>query len=336
VVGSTTNMLVGRFDDATGIAQKGVAMAEQLGLKGPRSQLLNTLGVCMASQGDASGIEHIRMALGLAEESAEAEAVGRAYTNLPSMLANYGYHREAVELEERGREVLRRFGAMGMDQFVRANEAGSLIELGQYEDAEAMAREAREEARAMGAAPGAVNAGMTIALVTIRKGRYDEARRILDEILPLARGLGGTEFLLQALGVEVELEWGRGNLATAAQSLAEAIQLVLESATVIHVLYVLVPAAALGATRVGELLDRVRAPGLDTVFRATAAEAEGWLSGDADRFGQAADLYASLELPYQEARAALGAGQLERAESIIKRFGLENGPLGARLRELKR
>ena len=142
--------------------------------------------------------------------------------------------------------------------------------------------------------------------------------------------------MLQALGVEVELEWGRGNLAAAAQSLAEAIQLVLESATVIHVLYVLVPAAALGATRVEELLDRVRAPGLDTVFQATAAEAEGWLSDDADSFGRAADLYASLELPYQEAQAALGAGQLDRAEAIIKRLGLESGPLGSRLAAVKR
>jgi adenylate cyclase len=336
VVGSTTNMLVGRFDDAIAIARRGLAMAEQLGLDGARSQLLNTLGVCISSQGDASGIEHVRMALELAEQSGEAEAIGRAYTNLPSMLANYGYHREAVELEERGREVVRRLGAMGMDQFIRANEAGSLIELGRYEDAEALAREAMGEAQATGAAPGAVNAGMTLTMVATRKGRYDEARRILDEILPLARGLGGTEFLLQALAVEVELEWGRGNLATAAQSLAESIELVFESVTVIHALYVLVPAAALGATRVGELLNRVRTSGHDTVFRAVLAEAEGWLSGDGARFTEAADLYASLELPYQEARAALGAGQLDRAESIIKRFGLENGPLGTRLRELKK
>jgi tetratricopeptide (TPR) repeat protein len=225
---------------------------------------------------------------------------------------------------------------MGIEQFIRANEAGALLELGMYEDAEALAKESLDDARGMGAAPGMVNAGMTLAWVAIRKGRFDEARRFLDELLPVARGLGGTEFLMQDLAVEVDLEWSRGNLAVAAQSLAEAIDLVLDSSTIIHTLYVLVPAAALRADRLPELMDRVKGRGQDSVFEAALAEAEGWLSSDRDRFARAADLYASLELPYQEARAALRAGQLDRAETIIQRLGLENGPLGARLAAVKR
>jgi adenylate cyclase len=336
VNGSTTNMLLGRFDRSIPLARRGVEIAEQLGLDAARSQLLNTLGVCLSSEGDPSGIDHLREALELAERSGEAEAIGRAYVNLPSMLSNYGQNRAAVELEERGREVLRRVGAMGFDQFIRANEAGGLLELGMYEDAEALAKESMDDARGMGGVPGIVNAGMTLAAVAIRKGRFDDARRFLDEILPLARGLGGTEFLMQALAEEVELEWSRGNLAAAAQPLAEAVDLVLESSTVIHTLYVLVSAAALRAGRLPELLDRIRGRGHDAVFEARLAEAEGWLSDDRDRFAHAADRYASLELPYQEARAALGAGQLDRADGIIKRYGLENGPLGARLAELKK
>jgi tetratricopeptide (TPR) repeat protein len=333
--GSTTNMLLGRFDRSIPFARRGLEIAEQLGLDGPRSQLLNTLGVCLSSEGDPSGIDHLREALELAERSGEAEAIGRAYTNLPSMLSNYGQNRAAVELEERGREVLRRLGAMGIEQFIRANEASGLLELGRYEDAEAMARESMDDARAMGAVPGMVNAGITRADVAIRKGRFDDARRVMDELLPLARGLGGTEFLMQALAVEAELEWSRGNLAAAGQSLAEAVDIVLESSTVIHTLYVLALAAALKAERVAEVLERVRGRGHDAVFAGALAEAEGWLSSDRDRFAQAADLYASLELPYQEARAAIEAGQLDRAGAIINKFGLENGPLGARFHELR-
>ncbi|HJP65820.1 MAG TPA: adenylate/guanylate cyclase domain-containing protein [Actinomycetota bacterium] len=335
VNGSTVTMLRGRFDQSMPFCRRGLEIAEQLGLDGARSQLLNTLGVCMASEGDASGIDRLREALEIAERAGDAEAIGRAYVNLPSMLSNYGRNREALEIEERGREVLRRLGAMGIKQFVRANEAWSLLELGSYEDAMALAGEAMDDARAMGAASGTVNAGMTLADLAMRRGRYDDARRVLDEFLPLARGLGGTEFLLQALAREVELEWDRGNLAAAAQSLAEAVDIVLESSTVVHTLYVLVLAAALGARRMSELLDRVRDRGHAPIFHASLAEAEAWLSKDQRRFAEAADLYASLELPYQEARAALEAGELDRAGSIIKRFGLEDGPLGARLRELQ-
>ncbi|MGH2818927.1 MAG: adenylate/guanylate cyclase domain-containing protein [Actinomycetota bacterium] len=46
---------------------------------------------------------------------------------------------------------------------------------------------------------------------------------------------------------------------------------------------------------------------------------------------RAAELYASLELPYEEARCRIGAGQLEGAQEIVDRYGLANGPLGALL-----
>jgi adenylate cyclase len=336
VQASTLNMLLGRMDEGIEYATQGLPIAEALGLDGSRSQLLNTLGVCLASVGDPSGIDRLREALPLAEASGEAEAIGRAYTNLPSMLSNYGFHAEAVELDERGREVARRLGAPGFEQFIGANEASTLMMLGRYEDAEALGKEFRDRARAMGAAPGIVNAGSTLALVATRRGRFDEARRTLDETLPLARGLGGTEFLVLALADEAELEVARGNLATAKQSLAQAVDLVLDTPSAIHVGAVLVLAAKLGNDHTGELLDRVQ-PHADAapLLRANVLEAEAIRDQDAAKFADAADVYASLDMPYEEAQAAMEAGQLDRADAIIKKFGLENGPLGARFHELR-
>jgi hypothetical protein len=93
-------------------------------------------------------------------------------------------------------------------------------------------------------------------------------------------------------------------------------------------------AAQLGSEHAVPLLDRLRdhvevAP----LFRAAFLEALGLVEHDAAKLGGAADLYTSLEMPYQEARSALAAGQLERANGLIRRFGLENGPLGAMLHE---
>jgi tetratricopeptide (TPR) repeat protein len=334
---STQNMLQGRFDDSIDQARQGLPIAEQLGLDGVRSQLLNNTGVCLTSMGDPSGLEPLRQSVPLAEQSGDAEAIGRAYTNLPSVLGNFGYHRESVALDERGRELARELGAPGFEQFIAANEASSLMELGQYEDAESLAREYLDRAVAMGAAPGAVNAGSTLAIVATRRGRYDDARRMLDDILPKARGLGGTEFLLLTLASEAELEVARGNRAAADQILSEAMDLVHESSTAVHVLLLVVVAAQLGSDHVGPLLDRIRdhvesAP----LFRAAFLEADGLVDQDKAKLGEGADVYASLGLPYQEARSALEAGQLDRARDLMRRFGLENGPLGARLQELER
>jgi hypothetical protein len=87
------------------------------------------------------------------------------------------------------------------------------------------------------------------------------------------------------------------------------------------------------AGRAGELLARVRSSVRDPSWEAAVAEAEGWMNGDAAAFARAAGLYASLEIPYEEARCRIEAGDLDRARELLKTFGLEKSPLAARLRE---
>jgi hypothetical protein len=83
------------------------------------------------------------------------------------------------------------------------------------------------------------------------------------------------------------------------------------------------------------IIDMVRPSVRDPSWEAAMAEAEGWVHGDASSFLRAAELYATLELPYEEARCRLEAGDLDRARDLIKSFGLQEGPLGARLSELE-
>jgi hypothetical protein len=158
----------------------------------------------------------------------------------------------------------------------------------------------------------------------------------MDEVLPLARGLGGNEFLALGLLLESDLERARGNLNAARQAIAKAADTVFQTPTVWHKALILESAARLlPKERVQELLDQVRPAVTDSSFEALVAEAEGLLSGDAERFKRAAEIYASLEMPYAEARCRLEAGELDRAREIIDRYGLHDGPLGTRLRELE-
>ncbi len=333
---STTDMLLGESDASMAAATRGLEIAEGLGLDGDRSQFLNNIGVCLSFVGDPESIPRLREAHELAELSGEAEAIGRIYTNLPSCLAIFQRHREAVELCERGREVMRGVGAPNFEAFIAANEAASLAMLGRYEDAEVLARDALSTQRTMNAAPGLVNAGSTLIQVTLRKGRLDEARTLLDEILPAARGLGGAEFLALMLDREAELELARGNMASASQAAEEAAGLVTSVPALSH-LVDLLPLASrlLPEDRATALLDRVRPHLRDPSWEAVVAEADGWLKRDPASFARAAELYGSLELPYEEARCRLEAGELERPGEIVRTFGLEKGPLGARLRELE-
>jgi adenylate cyclase len=334
---STQLMLLGQTDGSVALATRGLEIEEALHLDGPRSQLLNNLGVCLSQKGDPAALDRLREAREVAERSGDAEAIGRIYTNLPSTLGVFSRHREAVELCERGREVMRKLGAPSFEYFIAANEAGSLMWMGRYEDAEALSREALEQCRVIGSVPGIVNAGMTLIDTMTRRGRYEEAARLMDEVLPLARGLGGAEFLSQALVVQAQLEHGRGNLASARQAIAEAAQEVMATPSVSHVFFVLETAAhLLPNERTTELLDRAKSAAIDPSFQAVVAEAEAILAADRDLFATAADLYSSLEVPYQEARCRLEAGDSDRAREIIERLGLGEGPLGARLRELER
>jgi tetratricopeptide (TPR) repeat protein len=333
---SSLHMLNGRTDRSIAFAERGLAMEEGLGMEGARSQLLNNIGTCRSMLGDVEGLDVLRQALALAERSEDAEALGRAHSNLAATLAMFQRHRESAEVSRRGQEFSRRQGAPSFEIFHAGNEAQSLLELGLYEDAEVVARQALSTARTMKTVPAICNSGAPIVMVMLARGRYDEARELMDEIMPLARGLGGNEFLTLGLLLEANLERARGNLNAARQAIAEAADMVLETPTVWHTGVILGTAASLlPPERVRGLIERVRPAAKDPAFEVMVAEAEGLLSGDPERFKRAAEIYVSLEMPYAEARCRLEAGELDRARDLIDRLGLHEGPLGARLRELE-
>jgi hypothetical protein len=68
--------------------------------------------------------------------------------------------------------------------------------------------------------------------------------------------------------------------------------------------------------------------------RGLLIEARAILEKDGELFRQAADLYAPFGAVIEELRCRLESGELDRARELVDRFGLEEGPYGARLREL--
>ncbi|HEX9890953.1 MAG TPA: AAA family ATPase, partial [Actinomycetota bacterium] len=319
---ASIEMVSGNIDRATEEAGRGLELAEALGLDAARSQLLNTLGSCAVFAGDPSGVERLEEAMELAHRSEDAEALGRVYVNLPYALSELYRNREGIEMCIRGREELRRLGTPTFEWFVAGNQATMLVELGEYGAAESLCREMLSEHRRSLDVPGIVNAFGPLITLRLRTGRLDEARTALDEAMPMAQRVGGAEFLSWMLTLEGELEMARGNRAAAGQALEQALDIVVPTPSVGHLLHVLVPSAMAGASRTGEVLERCRAASRHPAHECRILEAEGWLSGDPEAFARAAEVYASLELPFQEARSWLGAGREDRAEPLIQRFGL--------------
>ncbi|MBA3551494.1 MAG: hypothetical protein H0W27_01300 [Actinobacteria bacterium] len=166
------------------------------------------------------------------------------------------------------------------------------------------------------------------------RGAFDEGRANLDEILPVARRIGGTMFLPTALLAEAELEEARSNRAAARNAVVEVLSIVVDTSAFTQQFRAVVPAARLLPRReVRPLLRRLRDRATHDAFRARLAEAQGIVEGDERRTREAATLYESLRLPYQEARCLIELGDLEAAAGILRRFGLEDGPLGQRVRE---
>jgi adenylate cyclase len=331
---SALHMLAGDIAVGAELARKGLEIAGPLGLDGMQANLLNTLGVCEASFGDIGAFQRLNEAFELAERSGDPEAILRIYVNLPDNLFKFGQHEEGVTLSRRGREVARRLGSPNFEWFIAANEATMLMELGRYDEAEPLLRESLES-HAVLTIPGQVNAKMIYGDVLIRQGRYAQARLFVDEAIPLARRIGGSEFLTPALVIEASLDEAQGSIASARQILGEAIDIAVATSSLLHLAPPLAPGARLlSADRVKPVIERARPASGSPMVAAAVAEAEAWLTGTPKDFTEAARRYADMKMPYQEARCLLEAGSLERARELIAQFRLEKGPLGTRLGEL--
>jgi tetratricopeptide (TPR) repeat protein len=323
-------MLLGRIAEGTQLAERGLGLAEELGLDAARAHLLNTLGSCQVFAGDAAGIDRIREALDLALAVGDPEARQRAYINLCDTLVKIGRLREAVEIAEEGRRAARRLGASGFAWFLAGNEAEALILLGYHAEADALITEIFAQPAP---SPALVeNAGGKRVMLLLRRGDYAGARAQADVVVPIARSIGGAEFGATILVLEAELEHARGNLGAARRAIREAADVV--SSAPYHVLLLLpIATRLLPADEATGLL--ARAAELPSFPRADAvrAEAEAVLKGDREGMREAAELYASLEMPYEEARCLIDAGDIEPAREIVERLGVQASPLGQRLQE---
>ncbi|HEY1332516.1 MAG TPA: BTAD domain-containing putative transcriptional regulator [Actinomycetota bacterium] len=329
-----TSMLIvsAQSDEGADLARRGLAALE--GTAGTdldivRSSLMTSLGMFEVLHGDPSGTDRIRDALVLAERASDVEAAARAYVNLSLSLAELLDVVEGTTVSYEGREAMRRLGAPSFEWVLAALEASMLVEVGRFDEAEHLCREILGPRRSLLISPGITVAGTTLALACIRTGRFREARATLQEVLPSVRRGQMALFLYRALGVEAELEEAEGNVAAARLAITEGVRVALETPSVTPCARLLVTATRLVPDQAAALRERVEPHAKDHVSIGVAlTESAAIVDGDASLFAEAAAMYDAMSLPYQAARCWAAAGDVERADQLTTRFGLEPGPLG--------
>jgi DNA-binding CsgD family transcriptional regulator len=171
-------------DEGIEWGEKSLRLADALNDPQARADALVTIGVAVRNRGELRrAVEYIERSLEVAREANWVKGILAAYLHLGFALVMAGAFRRAAAVYEEGMSLARRLGwesRMGGD----CSYGGmALTELGRWEEAyEAIDRAVR--ASQMGHPYARFDAVPHQAELLRRQGRLDEARRLLEEMLP--------------------------------------------------------------------------------------------------------------------------------------------------------
>jgi diguanylate cyclase (GGDEF)-like protein len=187
----------GRFEVALSAAYEVHALAEATGQPGPRSQALNTLGICFERMGDPWQAERLlREALAVARQGAPVRDVFGALNNLCAVLIGSHYLQRGSELSAPSLAALQRALPLAeemvslneamVDPFWRVIAEGNLgeilVHLGERERSRTLLDRTLAEALRLGFQPQAARLNCSLAEWELRHAAPEQAR---VRLLPL-------------------------------------------------------------------------------------------------------------------------------------------------------
>jgi tetratricopeptide (TPR) repeat protein len=298
-------MLASRHDESLAYGRRALDLADALDLPEVRVHALANVGAARAFGGDPGGIVDLEESVALARRFNSPE-LARCLNNLGVALGAAGRVREADEAISAAVGAAERFGLGPIGRFSRANRSGDLYRAGRWDEALAEAEAVLAEAQLLGLG-GIERIALQIrGFIRIARGDARGADADSARVLEIAQAATEPLSRLPALAgrVGVLVQTGRG---------AEAAPLAEE-------LLALAGSARLPFPGGIEATFAARCVGVDRwleTLTATSPWRTPWLEaiaellrGDPER---AADLYAALPSPKDEAFARLEAGKAHLA-----------------------
>jgi DNA-binding NarL/FixJ family response regulator len=311
-------MLSGRSTDALAVCEEALALAREVGDRYAEARILNT----MAGVGWAAGepFENVLRALSIARDLGAVEEIGRSYANGSENLEAEGRVRDAIAFAEEGIADAPRWGLQDFVKYLSSSIATWKFRLGEWQDVDQLLAETYQGGSGASAAPRHSISGQ----LAMARGDYAAAEAELKLAEPMARGMGGPEWLPPALAAIGTLRLWQGRLEEAASTLETALEYVsdLLYAPWLHDFVEVYPTAARIAA---ERAAQARAQGSGDA-RARAAEAARALAALDSMLGE---LPHARRAPRAEAYRLLTAAETARAaqhddaaawEEITQRF----------------
>jgi DNA-binding CsgD family transcriptional regulator len=213
-------MLSGRSTDALAVCEEALVLARQIGDRYAEARILNT----MAGVGWAAGkpFDNVSRALSIARDLGAVEEIGRSYANGSENLEAEGRVRDAIAFAEEGIADAPKWGLQDFVQYLSSSIATWKFRLGEWQDVDRLLAETYQGSSGASAAPRHSIAGQ----LAMARGDYAVAEAELKLAEPMARGMGGPEWLPPALAAIGTLRLWQGRLEDAAATLETALEYV--------------------------------------------------------------------------------------------------------------
>jgi DNA-binding CsgD family transcriptional regulator/tetratricopeptide (TPR) repeat protein len=209
--------LLERFAEAASVAQRAIALADEVGAPAAKASALVSLGSAHAEMGDdRTGLAEILAGRRLAESVNDGVTVGRSYINAAECHWMHGRIGDMVDEAKAGEATVARYGlnqTIGMA--LRAAAASRLVDAGGWAEAE------RFSAEAMGAKGNPrLWAMQARAELEIARGDFPAAQALLTELLTLNDEPTEPQVTEPAHSAAAELALLRGDVETARRLVA--------------------------------------------------------------------------------------------------------------------
>ena len=217
-------MTAGRARDSLEWAEKGLPLAENLGLDSLKLRMIQFLGCSRAMLGDIGGLEDLREAVRLGLESGNGPDTALGYTNLAGFTRDADGPVPALEIYDEGIDFAERRGLLGFAGWARGERVWPLFDLGRWDDVMAISEEYEGESQL------AVLVRTQRVNVLALRGFVGEAAAMIETLLPRAREIGDAQILLPALAAGALVERLQGRVGDAVELVEEALGATEDSA----------------------------------------------------------------------------------------------------------
>ncbi|HEY6566216.1 MAG TPA: hypothetical protein VI341_01745, partial [Actinomycetota bacterium] len=317
---SEAEMFAGRSQESLSWASRALEL--------PRSSeitlmALHLRGNARCELGDYGGVDDLREALRLSQESDTALHIVTSYSYLVERVGLLEGPAPALEMNRAATELCERRGLEHQSMWSRTERMWLLFDAGRWDEIVETAEQLRTWSMEHGEMQVATVADTFLARVLRYRGDTDRAVSLITRVIPAAEEIADLQVLSPALFVGALVAESLGDDVEAAVQLRAYHDITVEGPSEYREIHL--PEAVRAALRLGDrdlagtLLDglEVHEPRMTRALdaaRAALAESDGRFDEAADRYGTVAQHWGAWAMPFEHAHALAGLARCRRAQ----------------------